>query len=1017
MRAGLDSAFAGRGRVALGSGEAGIGKSATAGVIAADAEARGAVVTWGRAWEFADAPPYFPLWPCFRALGVGGAEGDRARDEEGAFHLWEAVAAALARESAATPRVWILEDLHAADLGTLDLLTFLAQPLKAMRALVVATVRSRDPHLTERMQQRLTRMARDGLDVRLEALGEQDVAAVTRDTLGRAVPATALRRLVDLTGGNPLFVVECARAFRRAGGVEGTLGALPPTVRQVVLDRVALLPASAQNVLAAGAILGREFSAASVARMNQTLPARAIDALLPALRAGLVDEARPGHFVFSHALVRDAIDEALGAEERAGHHARAAAALSGLGDAVDVLVERARHTLAALPSGDASSALAIAERAAELLERERAFDRAFELHARVEEARASGFLPPAARERRLHVARIARAAGRSDACRRMTEEVVAAARASGDVELFAHAALLLAADIRPAVIDRAQVALLEEVREALGDRAPALGARVLARLATALQPAPDPSIPCAMAHEARRRAEQTGDDAAILDVLDLGKWGLFYSPIADRVAWSTELLERALRADDLPKALGAREWLAFQHMERGDFDAFGREVKTQLALADETGHPRHRWRPLLMASAHATALGHFAEADRHLAEVTALAALVDDPALPFALAMHEATRLRIQWLDDRLPAALDAAAEVAPAFPASQIVVCVRARCSDRLDGGEGARAAVADLRVHAPTVQNDPISGPYWAEVWAMAGNVEERRAARSMLAASPTREVSGGQASFHYEGSVPRLIGLLDHALGDLTSARIALGEALVAATARKHLPWVAQIAVELAAVERSAGDEAAARVLLAQAAGIARELGMTGLERRLGVAPSASAPEPRGLAMEKEGEVWRIGKGATIVRVRDSRGVQLLARLVERPGEEIHVLALSSDEGAGIAESSAGELLDEQARAAYRTRLADLEEELAEAERDADRGRLAKLERERDALGDEHARAVGLGGRARKAASATERARVNVQRRVKDAIGRIREADEGLGRFLEKAVTTGVFCVFRP
>ncbi len=88
-----------------------------------------------------------------------------------------------------------------------------------------------------------------------------------------------------------------------------------------------------------------------------------------------------------------------------------------------------------------------------------------------------------------------------------------------------------------------------------------------------------------------------------------------------------------------------------------------------------------------------------------------------------------------------------------------------------------------------------------------------------------------------------------------------------------------------------------------------------------------------------------------------------------------------------------------------------------EVAEAEGHGDRGRLAKLERERDAIEEELARAVGLGGRARKAASATERARVNVQRRVKDAIGRIREADEELGRFFEKAVTTGVFCVFRP
>ncbi len=125
-------------------------------------------------------------------------------------------------------------------------------------------------------------------------------------------------------------------------------------------------------------------------------------------------------------------------------------------------------------------------------------------------------------------------------------------------------------------------------------------------------------------------------------MLDLGKWGLFYAPLAERAAWSNELLERALGADDLPKALGAREWLAFQQVEIGDFDRFARDVGTQLALAGEAAHPRHRWRPLLLASGSATALGlgRFAEAERHVTEVTRLAALVDDPALPFALAMH-----------------------------------------------------------------------------------------------------------------------------------------------------------------------------------------------------------------------------------------------------------------------------------------------------------------------------------------------------------------------------------------
>ena len=618
LRAGLEGALAGRGRLALISGEAGIGKSAVARAIAREAEARGAVVTWGRAWEFADAPPYFPVWPCLRTLGIDAGAGALENHDEGhAFHLWENVVASLARASSSEAAVWVLEDLHAADLGTLDLLTFLARPLRAMRVLVVATMREKDPRLTDRMTQRLTRMARDGLAVSLELLSERDIAALTEETLGRALPESAVRRLAELTGGNPLFVVECARAFRSAGGDRGHARPLPPTVRQVVLDRVALLPASTRHALAAGAVLGREFFAATVARMDGSLPARVIDTLLPALRSGLISETRPGHFVFSHTLVRDAIDDALGGEERASFHGRADAALADLGDAADVLVERARHALSALPSSGDAHTLGLASRATALLEREGAFDRAFELHARIGEARRSGLLPPALASEKLHVARIARAAGRSDASRRLCEEVVEAARTAGDAELLARAALLHGADVRLGIVDRSQVALLDEAREALGDSEPELGCRVLARLATALVPAPDPAVPMGMAREAIRRARDTRDDAAILDVLDVAAWGLYEAPLPERTALSEELLERSLRAGDLPKALIAYEWLAFHHLEGGDFDAFHRDAASMLALSDEIGHPRHRWRALLIASGRAIMLGHFAESDRY----------------------------------------------------------------------------------------------------------------------------------------------------------------------------------------------------------------------------------------------------------------------------------------------------------------------------------------------------------------------------------------------------------------
>jgi hypothetical protein len=168
---------------------------------------------------------------------------------------------------------------------------------------------------------------------------------------------------------------------------------------------------------------------------------------------------------------------------------------------------------------------------------------------------------------------------------------------------------------------------------------------------------------------------------------------------------------------------------------------------------------------------------------------------------------------------------------------------------------------------------------------------------------------------------------------------------------------------------------------------------------------------------VSMVREGDVWRVDAGQRSVRVRHSRGLELLARLVERPGEELHVLALASDTGTTVVEGDAGELLDPQARREYQARLGELEEELAEAAAGHDLGRKARLDREREALEGELARAVGLGGRARPAASASERARVNAQRRLKDALARIAEADPALGARLTRAVHTGTYCCFRP
>jgi non-specific serine/threonine protein kinase len=168
-----------------------------------------------------------------------------------------------------------------------------------------------------------------------------------------------------------------------------------------------------------------------------------------------------------------------------------------------------------------------------------------------------------------------------------------------------------------------------------------------------------------------------------------------------------------------------------------------------------------------------------------------------------------------------------------------------------------------------------------------------------------------------------------------------------------------------------------------------------------------------------MRRTGDSWTIEHAARTFQLKDVRGLGMLARLVENPDREIHALDLASDAIASgsIDMGDAGEILDARARDSYKRRVAELEEEIEEAERLGDEGRFGKKRDELEALMDQLHAAVGLGGRERRTGSAAERARVTVQRRVREAIKKIADQDAELGRHLEWTVRTGAFCSYEP
>ena len=192
-------------------------------------------------------------------------------------------------------------------------------------------------------------------------------------------------------------------------------------------------------------------------------------------------------------------------------------------------------------------------------------------------------------------------------------------------------------------------------------------------------------------------------------------------------------------------------------------------------------------------------------------------------------------------------------------------------------------------------------------------------------------------------------------------------------------------------------------------------------------------------------KEGEYWTVGYGGKSFRLKDTKGLGYLAHLLRHPAAEFHVLDLVGGiagqhedenetsqsahglsradddlEKAGIHIGSlgdAGEMLDDQAKVAYRRRLSELHEELDEAKIAGNVERAEQAEEEIDALTKELSRAVGLGGRNRRAASASERARQSITKTIKAVLDRVAQSESELGDILSRCIKTGTFCSYQP
>lgn len=982
----LEHACAGRGQLLLLTGEPGIGKSRLAEQLADEAAARGARVAFGRAWEAGGAPAYWPWIQVLRDLGLGAEPlvdaplGPVANAEEARFAAFDRAARALRSAAAERPLALVLDDLHAADAPSLLFLLLLARDLARAPILVLGTYRDAETRNAPELAALLAKIARHAVVIPLGRLSAEAVAAWARDS-ALAIDDARAAELYRVTEGHPLFVVEVLRL-----GMPRDASGAWPTGPGVLDERLGAISHETRAVLDVAAVLGRDFSSRDLSASAGVSPDRVFAALREALAASiLVPGLAPDEHRFSHVLLRDRLYTELSPSARAALHLRAAQTRLQRGAAPESVV----HDL--FEAGDAAPTQTVAEVALEAARAELsrlAFEDAARVGRRALALEPQG-LPDRVRvELRLIVAEALIRLGDGVEGKTLCVEAAGLAERAGEGELEARAALVYGTELASGTIDPQMIALLRNGLGRLGAERTPLRARVMARLAAALTPPPDralgPEI-LGLMRGALSLARALGDRHALLYVLNFGATVALLVPERERFEIMAETIELARELHQPLTLLTSLPAFITALLARGDRARAEAELPAYDALLAQFPQPLHRLRRLLVASLLATLAGDQAESERASDEAR-------------ALARHSRSGPgRLLWLTHRLAIA--------------QLLA--------RPDTLRDLTATLLAEFRHMPSAM------PYLAWLLAVDGRREE---ARSWLRECNLEPLDIPSANLmDLMGAAEAAVLLDDRELGQAVYP--------VLERAANRMLWNLGPGAVLGPTARVLGDLAAAigrepdaARHYAEAIAFAEKLGSGPLlelcraraaalrpHEQPGNAPAASPAVLAPPLLRREAELWVLeGPAGQLLRLRPSKGLDYLERLLASPGRSLHVLEL-----AGIEHftGDAGAVLDPRAKLEYRRRLDDLGEALAEAERFGDAERARSAQQEIDALAEQLAQAVGLGGRDRRAASDVERARVNVQRRLKDAIARIAAADPALGRYLTASVQTGTYCVFRP
>lgn len=1000
----VSRARAGQRATVLVAGPAGIGKTTLVRAAASAAAANGARVGWGTCVDGAGGPGYWPwtqvLNGFVRALGtdkgralagedapllaaIAPGFGDRAPEQASdrtRLLLLDATARWLDTLAAESPLVIVVDDLQWADQSSLALFDFVARAPQPAPVCVIGAYR--DDELTGTAKERIARLVAHADHVQVAGLDLDAVQALVEGVTHRPVERAEAERVHHRTGGHPMFVREVALLSQRAASHSDDI---PAAVRDAIERRVRSLPAPTRSLLEVAAVAGAPLRPDVAASVLDLSPLDVEAAVRPAIAATVVVLAAEG-LHFTHDLQRETIFDGIGPQRRARLHQAIGTALEDrMSRAGDVAAsELARHFSAALPLDGPDRAVKWALAAA-------AADRA-----------RSAFAEAATHLRRL---RAAVADGGGVLPDRQLLDVLVAeadALARGGSPLDARGLLRRARDVAERAGEPAGVARVALATAELGAQFASRRDEIIHQLATALEmaagtdPAVEARLTSALARELQHsiaedrpragplseRALELGrlaGDSTTLAACLLARHDVLWGPgdEVERADVAREIVAVARQAGDDERHAEGLLLLANALLAQGS-SAFEAAMESSLDLFDRLDQLRFRYTAESRRACLALLRGRLDEAGDRIERAAGLGGRIREPDTGNVRMSQRLELVRARNDPDELRVfAAEAVAHWTGApIHAHAVAAGFLSRAGD-VDAAQPHIAAVVDL------------GG------W---------RADRSYLWSVFTRELAAAAVALADQGLCQQLLDDLEP-----LSASCGVNGAMIA-FAGSHAHTAGMLAAGLGQVPR-------ARDLLTQACAVYGRLGATDwlADARRALGPAAGQSRPgAGPTMQRQGDLWRVAYRGQQAIVAHVKGLADIARLVAAPGTDVHVLDLAD---AADRSGSAGAMADRQALEAYRRRLADLDEDIAEASLHRDDGRTARHQAERQALLDELGRVAGTAHRARQFANhPAERARKAITARVRDAIRKLEPELPELAAHLDRSIVTGTYCRYR-